>query len=121
MDPLFFHAVRWYRSESKRKDEIMLDIAFEVKSQEAGNNLRDLLCEGLSGLPAFKDNTIIVTDPKKTDAGRWAVFLNIGWSVPDETDALVVTNCTAKVTSFDATDYQVARDNVFKEIEETVL
>lgn len=94
----------------------MLDIAFEVKSQEAGNNLRDLLCEGLSGLPAFKDNTIIVTDPKKTDAGRWAVFLNIGWSVPDETDALVVTNCTAKITSFDVTDYEMHPSNRYKTV-----
>lgn len=94
----------------------MLDIAFEVKNQEAGKNLRDLLCEGLSGLPAFKDNTIIVTDPKKTDAGRWAVFLNIGWSVPDEEDCLVVTNCVAEVTKFDVMDYEMHPSNRYKTV-----
>lgn len=99
----------------------MIDIALEVKSKTAGENLRDLLCEGLEGLPAFKDNTIIVTDPQETDAGRWAVFLNIGWAQPNGEDGLVVANCTSKVTSFDVTDYQAARDRAFEEFDEMIL
>ena len=99
----------------------MIDIAFEVIDKHAGENLRDLLCEGLQGLPAFKDNTIIVTDPQETDAGRWAVFLNIGWAQPSEDNGLVVARCTSKVTHFDATDYQVARDRAFEEFDEVIL
>ena len=94
----------------------MLNFGFIFEDEEIAKEFTQHMCEALAGVPAFSDreNTILVPNPEKTDAGRWVAMISIGtWEQTGNVQWIAVNYDRGVLTKEEFDDLLIVEEQVF--------